>query len=272
MSRLEPVTEDGSILETALGYAGKGFSVCPLQPARLDEPDSGKSPVMKWKQCQTQRATPDQIRHWFAHSQSNVGIVTGSISGLVVVDCDSDEAVEWCLSHLQRTPMATQTGGGGMHLFYRHPGVIVRNGVKLRGMDLDVRGDGGYVVAPPSLHWSGRRYVKLGDWNAELPRFDAEWIGVRKCSVPQTLTRVEDVDGVRRRARNYIARIHSISGKGGDLQLFRAACVLVQRFGLPEDIALEELRSWNMTNAEPPWTDSRLTHKINEALRLMKGE
>src|SRR4029453_2967390 len=51
------------------------------------------------------------------------------------------------------------TGGGGEQYFFVHPGVYVKNGVESLGTGLDIRGDGGYVVGPPSLHASGKRYA-----------------------------------------------------------------------------------------------------------------
>jgi hypothetical protein len=93
----------------------------------------------------------------------NIGIVTGAASGIVVIDVDAGG--EETLARLERehgplppTVMA-RTGGGGRHIYFRHPGVPVKNDVKKRlAPGVDIRGDDGFVVAPPSLHKSGNLY------------------------------------------------------------------------------------------------------------------
>jgi hypothetical protein len=83
---------------------------------------------------------------------ANLGIRTGMVEGalvaLVVVDLDSADAIEWAKENLPTTPIRTVTGRGE-HWFYRHPGSSpIRNGVKLRGQAIDVRGDGGMPIEP----------------------------------------------------------------------------------------------------------------------------
>ena len=87
-------------------------------------------------------------------------------SGLVVLDVDVDKGGEESLRELEAehgelpTTTIAVTGSGGMHYFFRHPGVEMRNSAGKLGAGLDVRGDGGYVVAAPSNHASGGHY----DW------------------------------------------------------------------------------------------------------------
>lgn len=262
------VVPSGSVATEAHAYLERGFSVIPLASPVAGDRSSGKKPAIPWKAFQSRKATHAEVDQWFAGLSRNVGIVTGSISGIVVVDCDDDQAEAWCRDRLSDTHMIARTGSG-FHLFYSHPGGIIRNGAKLEGLNLDLRADGGYVVAPPSLHHTGNLYVKLGDWTVRPPLFDPSWIARhqgRQESIVYEERRCED--RICQRARKYVARMHSIAGSGGDLNLFRVACVLIQKFGLPFDIALEELRRWNSTNAQPPWDDKRLRYKLNEALRL----
>jgi len=262
------VVPTGSIEEEAKRYTEIGVNVIPLQPPRENDPRSGKRPALKsWKEFQERKATEDELQRWFFLTRFNIGIVTGSISRIVVVDCDDDEAVDWCQLKLAETTMITRTGKG-YHLFYRHPGETVRNGAKLDGRNLDVRGDGGYVVAPPSMHHTGRKYEKVGNWNVRPPVFNPSWLAITERRVPRMQEAPQDVDRMRYRARKYIERIFSISGEGGDRQLFRAACALIQRFGLTEADALQELILWNQTNAKPAWPIGRLRYKISQALML----
>jgi hypothetical protein len=97
---------------------------------------------------------------WKLWPEANVAIVTGAFSGLLVLDVDPRHGGEESLEELEakhgRIPdtMETITGGGGRHILFAHPGGVVGNKVGLVP-GLDVRGDGGYIVAPPSLHMSG---------------------------------------------------------------------------------------------------------------------
>src|SRR3546814_8370338 len=114
-------------------------------------------------------------RWWSSWPAANVAIRTGQASGLVVLDVDPDHGGEETLAQVieQHGPLppgrTIQTGGGGRHLYLRHPGGVVRNdaGRKL-GAGIDIRGDGGYVLAPPSRHVSGGRYAVV-QRGGELP-------------------------------------------------------------------------------------------------------
>jgi hypothetical protein len=108
---------------------------------------------------------PEQVSEWWTRwPEANVGLVTGQASGLLVLDVDLQHGGQGTLAELERKhgklPKATEvlTGGGGRHLYFTHPGREIRNSAGRLGPGLDVRGDGGYVVAPPSVHASGREY------------------------------------------------------------------------------------------------------------------
>lgn len=153
------------MLEVARSLAAKGVSVIPLWP-------KAKNPsISSWTEFQSRRATDEELVAWFRGFERNLGIVTGAVSGLVVVDEDWDHGgQETALKLGVSSPIQVLTGrdGGGRHNYFRHPGGVVNNRTAL-GPGLDVRGDGGYVVAPPSLHESGRRYTWQG--RGEMPMF-----------------------------------------------------------------------------------------------------
>ena len=117
-------------------------------------------------------------RWWQTWPNANIGIATGRRSGLVVLDVDFRADGDASLAALvgQHEPLletaCVHTGGGGLHYYFSHPGGTVRNSASVLGAGLDIRGDGGYVVAPPSLHVSGQAYSwALACHSAPLPKW-----------------------------------------------------------------------------------------------------
>ncbi|MBD3336436.1 MAG: hypothetical protein GF355_13055 [Candidatus Eisenbacteria bacterium] len=142
-----------------------GFSVIPTRhpdhDAGTPEGKRGKKPVGKWERFQKERPTPEEIESWERANQGfNVAVVTGEISRVVVLDVDSEDALrqlEERETTLPRTP--TVKTGRGYHYYFKHPGASVGNGVAIGEISgLDMRGDGGYVIGPGSVHENGHRY------------------------------------------------------------------------------------------------------------------
>lgn len=242
-------------LDQALRLLSLGFSVIPLK-ARDKRPA-----LNSWKPYQDRRATVDEVKSWFdAGVDLNIGIVTGAVSNLVAVDGDSLDAVNW-LQGTHPSPMRTRTGKG-KHFFFRHPGVVIKNNVKLGGMALDVRGDGGYVVAPGSIHPSGAMYEEEGSWapGATLPMFQPAWLGAKVTPMP----RASHADGDKRVVAYLDAIEGAIEGQGGDVHTFRVACKLVRGFNLSDQQALEYLLAWN-SKCVPPWSEADLRTKVTSA-------
>jgi hypothetical protein len=179
----------------ALGYAHRGWRVFPLQgvidgtcTCRRDECSSpGKHPLVRRGLYEgTTDAT--KIQSWWRRwPHANVGIATGPDSGLLVIDVDLPRA-EASLQRLQdldrRLPptLTARTGGGGLHLYFRHPERTLPNTTgRLPGLQetlagIDVRAEGGYVVAPPSAHISDGMYLWVDANQAltELPHWIEE--------------------------------------------------------------------------------------------------
>lgn len=174
---------ESTIIESAKRYAAMGLSGHWLRSPEANGNGAGKAPIEKGWQT-TPYQTPDRLAEKYSPG-ANLGIRTGMVEGasvgLVVVDLDSADAIEWAKENLPTTPIRTVTGRGE-HWFYRHPGTgPIRNGVKLRGRAIDVRGDGGQVVAPGSIHPQTRRpYREAEPWStaalAEIPTFDRAWL------------------------------------------------------------------------------------------------
>lgn len=164
-------------LDAALSYARRGFSVLPLHGVTEDgactcgKPNcsnAGKHPIGSWKERQTQPLTEEELRNLFMqHPGANVGIVTGKVSGLLVIDIDGEDGQKsFSTLGMGGEPVPVVRTGRGWHVYFAHPGGDVGNFAgTLPG--LDGRGDGGYVVAPPSRHASGKTYEWLEDYELD---------------------------------------------------------------------------------------------------------
>jgi putative DNA primase/helicase len=257
-------------LTHALDLWRRGLSIFPVP--RPDATHDGKRPVIAWKDYQTRRATEAEVRAWFARP-SNVGIVCGAISGVVVIDGDSPEALRWLTRRVPYTPWQVRTSRG-FHLYLTHPGVPVRNRARIETgegrLAIDVRGDGGFVIAPGSIHASGVEYREAGDWRAPieaLPMFDPAWLAVATPRPAQTPPRVRPSGNVADRARRYLSRVPVPEiGCGSDAATLRAAATLVRGFGLDERTTLELLDDW--AGGRPGWDRRWLAQKITNAVRF----
>lgn len=128
----------------------------------------GKHPIpFKWSEAAS--GDTDAIKSWWrTFKKANLGIVAGKQSGIVVLDIDPRHSGNESLDDLQvkmgKLPdtATVMTGSGGLHLYFKHPGGLVKNSAGALGAGIDVRGDGGFVVGPGSLHQCGGFY----DWEA----------------------------------------------------------------------------------------------------------
>jgi len=244
----------------ARAYLARGWSVIPIEPR-------GKHPLVSWTEYQQRRATAEELTSWFKRwPNANVGIVTGAVSGVVVLDVDDRHGGALSLAELDlelgpmpRTVEAA-TGGGGRHLYFRHPALRVANRVALRP-GIDLRGDGGCVVTPPSTHPSGRPYAWV------LGRSPDE---IEIAPLPAwLLPRSERVEGGlghplahwRKLVRKGVAegeRNSTLASLTGHL-LWR---------GVDPEVALELLLAWNRTRCRPPLPDAEVAGVVESVARL----
>jgi hypothetical protein len=160
------LTARDSWLNAALRYAERGLDVIPLygvddrgacRCARPDCSSPGKHPLTPHGLKEASR-DPLILRDWWElWADANVAVVTGAISSVIVLDVDGEPGA-LTLGSLPALPASWHSRTGrGEHHWFRHPGGLVPNAVRLRP-GLDFRGDGGYVVVPPSRHVTGRPY------------------------------------------------------------------------------------------------------------------
>lgn len=139
----------------------RGWTIIPLSI-------SSKKPLNEWKKYQTQATTQEEVDDWFENGAPtkeggrvevfNLALVTGVISGVLVLDCDNQTAVDYAKKNGMTSPITVNTTRG-KHFYFAHPGHGKRFANKVGGVardwpkveGLDFRGDGGYVVMPPSI-------------------------------------------------------------------------------------------------------------------------
>lgn len=178
---------DAPCLEWALFYASKGWEVFPIHPRTKDEyyhypeypnPDNGSEYSWKYQASKD----PERVRKfWTDHPDASIGCATGQRSGgLYVVDTDLSKPGKaagephfraWLKSHHAENDADTATsvtGSGGRQFFFHSTEPVKGNAAGVfKGYGVDTRGDGGFVVLPPSIHPNGKKYA----W---LPLFDPE--------------------------------------------------------------------------------------------------
>jgi len=240
----------------ALALAKEGFHVFPVYEPKGS---SGSCSCSKGHDCRTpgkhprsrngfNSATrdPKKIkRAWEQHPTANVGIATGEKSGVTVIDVDYDRGGQESLKRLlvevgEEWPQTLSvTTGNGAHHYLRHlPGL--KCGTNVLGPGIDVRSEGGFVVAPPSLHSSGKRY-EFVDRNApilEIPSWLCERLGERRTTGHDPGTEI-----ILTGSRNEL-----LTQYAGEL---RAA-------GADEEHIFIELRAFNLDRCQPPLSDQEV--------------
>ncbi len=148
MDPFVPDSEPVCITGAAMRYLARRYSVLPLRPR-------DKRPVIRWEHLQHERPSGDDVIEWFRRwPDANIGVITGEISNLVVLDIDPKHGGDLSLKHLEQRfgPLAATvealTGGGGRHLYFPHPGGLIRNRAGL-AQGIDLRGDGGISSRRP---------------------------------------------------------------------------------------------------------------------------
>lgn len=238
------------MMEAALQYAAEGFAVFPLQPR-------GKTPLLSKQQggngCKDATTDPAQIKAWWKRSpRANIGIATGAASGIFVLDVDLPDGPA-SLEKLEKLAMerdgneiesvVVQTGGGGQQIYFRSPDFEVKNSASQIAPGLDIRGSGGYVVAPPSIHPSGEAYygevfregiAEAPDWFLDLickPESHRKKAGGRNDGVAVCSDRIPE------------------GGRNDGLARFAG---YLRNKGLDEDAILAELQKRNLEVCDPP--------------------
>jgi len=215
--------------------------------------------MVRWQTFEDRHPTEAEVRGWFERwPSSNIAVVTGAISGIVVLDVDMQHGGEESLKRFALRnagmPLTVEaaTGGGGRHVYFKHPGFALAPG-------LDLRGDGGVIIVPPSIHSSGKPYswhkgkapdeialAPLPDWLL-VPRFGGTMPGH-----PLSYWRNLVHEGVSEGERN--ATIASFTGH-------------LLWHGVDPDVALELMLAWNRMRCRPPLDDEEVIRTVRSIER-----
>ena len=179
----ETPNSTGTQKDYAHKYANLGWQVFPVY--QIEEGSCscplGKSCKSPGKHPRTKTGLKEATTHkeaidawWDAYPNANIGIRTGPESGIFVLDVDinhdkgkyGDNSLDELLTMFnvpEPDTVEAITGGGGRHLFFKYPpGQVIKSGTNVIGDHLDIRANGGYVVAEPSNHISGGNYTWEG--------------------------------------------------------------------------------------------------------------
>lgn len=245
--------------EVARSYLTRGWSVIPVQAG-------GKRPLVSWEPFQHRNPEEKEVLGWFRHwPNANLAIVTGEVSALVVLDVDPRHGGDDSLLDLERRfgalPVTVEaiSGGGGRHIYFAHPGAVLRNRVGL-APGIDLRGDGGMIIAPPSVHPNGRHYewevshhpddvslAQMPPWLLALARGESPYLG-HSLSHWQDLVR----QGVAEGSRN-----NTIASLTGHLLWH----------GVDPEVAVELLLCWNRVRCRPPLSDDEVARTVESITR-----
>jgi len=244
----------------ALHYLSFGWCVVPLRPRE-------KRPLIRWQPYQEKRPSRRQVETWFRQNPgANVGIVTGAVSGLVVLDIDpahgGDESIQAFERRYGGIPntVEARTGGGGRHLYFRHPGGLVPSKVGL-APGIDLRGDGGLVVAPPSIHPSGRHY----EWKASRGPDE-----VTPAAMPAWLSELAAGEGEHKGhpLSHWRALVRGGVAEGERNNTLASLAGHLLWHGVDAQMALELLLCWNRVKCRPPLLDDEVAAVVQSIWRL----
>ncbi len=227
-----------------------GWSVIPL--------NKKKEPVIKWAEYQQRIATDDEVTAWLIQfPEAQIGIVTGELSKLVVVDVEAGGDTS-----IYPPTLMVETGGGGYHLYYQHTGKLTKNASRITELT-DIRGDGGYVVAPPSV--SGKGSYRWHDVTAEnapdinsLPPYPTELLESLANAKNSPLEASSELVPVGMRNEAAARQIGEI--------LSRTA---PERW---EQAAWQEAVTWNQTALTEPLSDEELRKVFSSIAKLRLAE
>lgn len=261
MRHLQTVTELSVLGRAAIEYAKRGLAVFPLA-----ERDKVPCIAGGFKNATTD---PEQIAAFWKHRpNANIGIATGGMSGgLVVIDCDYDEARGEDGMRTVRSFEAANgefpdsacvsTPRGGEHLYFLTDEPFDCSVNSDEGVD--IRADGGYVVAPPSIHPNGGMY----EWDMDIDDY-----GIQKADA-SVLAFIRKLQG-EKKGKHFVMPETIGKGERNDT-IFKLACSM-QSKGEQDEMIYAYCIATNNVKCKPPLSNAEVEKIVEQALRYQKGE
>lgn len=252
------MAEQAARAEAAKRYLAHGWSILPLRPR-------DKRPLIPWAHLQIRRPSREDVAEWFRRwPDANIGVVSGEISNLIVLDVDPKHGGDAALERLERrygpvpATVEATTGGGGRHLYFAHPGGLVRNRAGL-AQGIDLRGDGGYIVAPPSIHPSGAFY----EW---APGRNPDEIAL----APLSRWLIAPIQGLRvgRSLSDWRHLVKEGVAEGQRNSTIASLTGHLLWHNVDPDVALELLLAWNRMRCRPPLDDTEVARVVASITKL----
>lgn len=265
---------DWTCVDAARGYAEHGWRVLPLHSVHDGRCSCGN------RGCKTPGKHPrtahgvhdasddqDQIGAWWVDwPDANVGIATGSVSGLVVVDVDPRNGGMESLGKLAGDLPDTytvQTGGGGLHLYY---GCRDRLKQRLLAPGIDLKADGGYVVAPPSNHLAGAYSVASNADCQPLP------VAIRMVGPSESPEANGNGTVIGPDQKQWVVSLLTTTCPKGQRNQTLTRLAGYFRNVLPEAVTLSVLIEWNAQYCEPPLTAAEVRSCVHQKYTRYAGD
>jgi hypothetical protein len=262
-----------AMLDAALSYTKLDYAIFPVHTVdngmcSCGNPSCSSPGKHPWTARGVKNATTEEMiicQWWEQHPEANIGIATGATSNLVVLDVDPRHGGDASLDALVKQHGAlpetatSATGGGGWHFLFRYPDQPVRNKVGL-APGLDIRADGGYIVAPPSRHASGQQYRWQPDAHPDRVPLAAvpEWL-LDLMTIPDTKaiqTAQQDLSCIPEGQRN-----HALASLAGTMR----------RRGFSRDAIAAALLMENETRCEPPLPEDEVVRIASSIAQYEPG-
>jgi len=312
-----------SNLDIALSYLKKGLSIVPLyspamiervQPKRFsdaltqelknnDRSSSSlsdkeaylrvltricKQPYIKWSEYKDRKPTEDEVNLWFTQNpDANIGIITGKVSNIIVFDLDSPEALAYAEEEGGFPDTVKAQTGKGWHMYMQYPNFGVNNSVNAE-LTIDIRSDGGLVVAPPSIHGSGNQYTweegysifqidpaPCTDWMQyyleHLSDYRKQPGTVKETPAKVTTPPSEAVKSEQKNKGNiYLDLLRNGCRDGERNECATKLIGHLMKTNMPEAEMWETVNIWNQGKVKPPLNDAELKNTFNSVRDLEK--
>lgn len=237
-------------------YIDSNISIIPvLKYVEGDEYRDGKRPFGSWQTYTKRLPTEEEIETWFSDDRYNVGVVTGKISNLVVVDCDDVDTYTSLVNTMPTLKkQLTAVTAKGLHIYFEPSVDLPSRTFTLNGNLHHIRQEGGYVVAPPSIHKTGHKYY-----------FNDNSDTINLVKMDEFYSTVEVLGGFdlekdrALRSIDWASELWEVTPEGSRNTRAAQLCgLLINKFRYDPGFIMGCMLSWNETACRPPMTKNEI--------------